>query len=202
MFPGRAALGSGPTRPEDRGLGQATRIERCSFRGVNATLLRIARCDTQGAVIVVPVSSAHPEGSELRFAILDCAIEDNYALPELRDTAPRDLMRRAIAALAGEGFIEVGRLGELDGRVLQGEPLDVRRSRAPPPRRRVAAAPRAFRHSLVKAGGGCCVRSGEVAPCDDSSQEEQREKRPADQRALSSKPFGPTRPLKLPHEAP
>jgi hypothetical protein len=125
LFPGRAALGSGPTRPEDRGLGQATRIERCSFRGVNATLLRIARCDTQGAVIVVPVSSAHPEGSELRFAILDCAIEDNYALPELRDTAPRDLMRRAIAALAGEGFIEVGRLGELDGRVLQGEPLDV-----------------------------------------------------------------------------
>ena len=110
---------------ENRPLAPNAPTTTLAWSQPRAALLQLALSDTQGAVIVVPVSSAHPEGSELRFAILDCAIEDNYALPELRDTAPRDLMRRAIAALAGEGFIEVGRLGELDGRVLQGEPLDV-----------------------------------------------------------------------------
>jgi hypothetical protein len=122
---GPPAAGQDTRSPRQRSCGPRSNRTAETGKPDREPLSDVALCDTQGAVIVVPVSSAHPEGAELRFAILDCAIEDNYALPELRDAAPRDLMRRTIAALASEGFIEVGRLGELDGRVLQGEPLDV-----------------------------------------------------------------------------
>ena len=70
----------------------------------------------RGRIVFREATNTDPQADDPRFTLLDYVNEDNYALVELHDMASRDLLRRVIAALANEGLIAVGRLGELDGR--------------------------------------------------------------------------------------